>query len=633
LKYKFYLLTVLIVGSITFCTYGQVDRGGIPRSFGLLSVQKSQLQIIDVTPPDLPALQKEDLDDASLEKSYRVGVEIPVFVTTASYGDWYELPAGGRIWRATISCNGAKALGLNYNDLKLPHGADLFVYTPDHKLVIGALTAAEIPNKQVFTTRPLPGDEVTLEYYEPPNSNAGAAFVITGIVYMYRGIEENGVVSATSSPTGSCEVNVNCEEGQNWQEQRDGVVKILTKVGTKYFYCSGSVLNNTKQDFSGLLLTASHCSKDFSGAVASDLDYSRWIFYFNYESPGCITTSITPLTVVGAEKLATSDTPSDMGSDFVLLRTLISIPAKYNPYYCGWDADGRNSPSGVCIHHPDGEIKKISTYTSPLGSGSFGGTSPGTHWIVTWSATPNGYGVTEGGSSGAPLFNDDGLIIGTLTGGESSCQNPGGEDVFGKFSYSWQSNGALPSQQLKPWLDPDNTGILKMPGSYNNNLAIANFSADTKLIPVGGTTNFQDLSTGKPDHWHWYFQGAEPSESLEQNPTGIRFDHFGKMNVKLVVQNSYNSDTLVKLEYIDVKAVISPNPSPDGIINILTDANSNEDLLIDVYDFQGKIAQRFKYVGTNSSTYTIRLPQGGNAYMLWIKQGNNIQTQKVIVVR
>jgi PKD repeat protein len=278
-------------------------------------------------------------------------------------------------------------------------------------------------------------------------------------------------------------------------------------------------------------------------------------------------------------------------------------------------------------------IKKISTYTSALGSGSFGAVSPGTHWIVGWSETPNGYGVTEGGSSGAPLFNDDGLIIGTLTGGESACQNPGGEDMFGKFSYSWESNGASPDQQLKPWLDPDNTGILKMPGSYNNNLAIANFSADSKVIPVGGTTDFQDLSSGKPDYWHWYFQGADPSESFEQNPKGIRFDHFGKMNVKLIVHNSYNSDTLVKLEYIDVKAIVSPNPTRDGVVNILTDVNLGEDLTIEVYDFQGKIAQRYKYSGTNSSSYSIQLPPGGNTYLLWIKQGNHVQTQKVIVVR
>lgn len=631
MKYIFYLLTIFFVGSLTFSAQSQVDRGGVPRSFQLQNIQKSQIPIIDVTPPDLRQLQKEDLEDAYLEKSYRVGVEVPVFVTSASFGQWSELPGGGRIWRATFSCKGAQGLGLNYNELNLPPGSDLFVYTPDHTFVIGAITAGEIPSNHVFSTRPLPGDELTVEYFEPQNTNSKTTIEVTGLVYMYRSFEADNNASVKSVLEGACEVNVNCEEGMNWKDQRSGVVKILTKVGSKYFYCSGSIVNNTKQDFSGLLLTASHCSKDFLGGIASDFDYSRWVFYFNYESPGCNTTSVTPLTLTGAEKLASSDL-SNMGSDFLLLRTLIKIPAKYNPYYCGWDADGRNSSSGVSIHHPDGVIKKISTYTSSLGTGSFAGISPGTHWIVSWSETPNGHGVTEGGSSGAPLFNDDGLIMGTLTGGESSCENPGGEDMYGKFSYSWESNGVSPYQQLKPWLDPENTGIMKMPGSYNDNLAIANFTASSKIIPVDGTTDFQDLSTGKPDYWHWYFQGADPSESFEQNPKGIRFEQFGKMNVKLIVHNSYNSDTIVKLEYIDVKAVVTPNPSPDGVVNILTDVNLSEDLVIEVYDFQGKIAQRFQFAG-NSPIYTIQLPKGGTAYLILMKQGNNTQTHKVVVAR
>jgi hypothetical protein len=77
--------------------------------------------------------------------------------------------------------------------------------------------------------------------------------------------------------------------------------------------------------------------------------------------------------------------------------------------------------------------------------------------------------VTEGGSSGSPLFNNDGRIIGTLTGGYSACDSsgvvgPNKPDYFGKFSYHWESNGTADTCQLKPWLDPDNTGITFMDG-------------------------------------------------------------------------------------------------------------------------------------------------------------------------
>ena len=40
-----------------------------------------------------------------------------------------------------------------------------------------------------------------------------------------------------------------------------------------------------------------------------------------------------------------------------------------------------------------------------------------TAFTVGWVSNANGWGVTEGGSSGSPLFNSNGLQIGTLTGG------------------------------------------------------------------------------------------------------------------------------------------------------------------------------------------------------------------------
>jgi PKD repeat protein len=631
LKYILVLFVVLIVGSVSFSAFSQVERGGVPRSFQFQQIQKSQLQPIEVAAPDMLSIQKEDYEDSRLEKSYRIGVEVPISISTSNSGQWDYIPGGGRIWRVTLSCNGAQAIGLNYNELRLPEGSDVFVYTPDQKYVIGAFTSAEVPRYQKFTTRPLSGDAIVLEYYEPAQVEEQAKIDIAGLVYIYRGFETQSTNDIKSVSSGSCEVNVNCEEGQNWQNQKQGGVKILTKVGGKYFFCSGTLMNNTSQDFSGLLLSAAHCSKDFNGGVATDLDYLQWIFYFNYEYSGCTPSTTTNSSVVGAVKLATSETPSDIGSDFLLLKTLNSIPAQYNAFYCGWDAGNGNSSSGVCIHHPDGDVKKISTYTTILGSGTWGST-PNTHWLVHFSQTKNGWGVTEGGSSGGPLFDDEGLVIGTLTGGQSSCTNPDGEDMFGKFSYSWESNGTTKDLQLKPWLDSLNTGITKMPGSFNDKLTVADFSANTYMIPVGGTVDFQDLSAGKPNKWHWYFQSGEPSESTDQNPSGILFDRFGLMNVKLVVSNEYNTDSIVKEGFVDVRFVISPNPCT-GVVSILTDKNVESTTNIEVFDSQGKIAQRFEYSGAVAESYSIKLPGSGNLFIIRILQGNQVQVHKVVVIR
>lgn len=80
-------------------------------------------------------------------------------------------------------------------------------------------------------------------------------------------------------------------------------------------------------------------------------------------------------------------------------------------------------------------------------------------WMVNWIATANGHGVTEGGSSGSPLFNNNGRIIGQLYGVcrnfTDLCANANQlESVYGKTFFSWDGNSA--NQRLRDWLNPEN---------------------------------------------------------------------------------------------------------------------------------------------------------------------------------
>jgi lysyl endopeptidase len=86
--------------------------------------------------------------------------------------------------------------------------------------------------------------------------------------------------------------------------------------------------------------------------------------------------------------------------------------------------------------------------------------SPGpVWWIGSWDL-----GVTEGGSSGSPLFDHNGRVVGQLWGGQAACTqdgagttNNGLYDYYGRFGISW--DGASSSQRLKDWLDPDDSGV------------------------------------------------------------------------------------------------------------------------------------------------------------------------------
>jgi hypothetical protein len=119
----------------------------------------------------------------------------------------------------------------------------------------------------------------------------------------------------------------------------------------------------------------------------------------------------------------------------------------------------------VGIHHPSGDRKKISTYTQQLSSSN--AYAPGAHWRVVWAATETNHGVTEGGSSGSPIFNPARRIVGTLTGGSSMCATPTAPDFYGKFSYHWDGNNPIPvAERLKAFLDPANSGLEVLDGSY-----------------------------------------------------------------------------------------------------------------------------------------------------------------------
>ncbi|HWN42615.1 MAG TPA: hypothetical protein VNW71_10355 [Thermoanaerobaculia bacterium] len=76
-------------------------------------------------------------------------------------------------------------------------------------------------------------------------------------------------------------------------------------------------------------------------------------------------------------------------------------------------------------------------------------------------------GVTEGGSSGSPLYNQAGRFIGQLHGGPSSCGATGNNlsDYYGRFSVSW-TGGGTNSTRLSNWLDAGSTGA-KAPGAVS----------------------------------------------------------------------------------------------------------------------------------------------------------------------
>lgn len=501
----------------------QISQGGEPISFR--NSVPAGMETITMPPVNVATLLAED-SAASKEEPYRFGYPFQVDYSLDNSGTWTELPNGDMLWRLRIVSPGAYSINLIYGYYQVPKGARLFVYNEKkgaERKVLGAFTSINNKNDKMFATAPVPGDRIVLEYYEPADAPFPGKISIGTIVHAYRDLFNWDVAKEALGfgGSGSCNNNVNCPEGDPWQQEKRAVAMIITSSGSRL--CSGSMVNNVRQDQTPYFLTAQHCL----GTP------STWIFMFNYESPSCANVDgPTYMTTQGSTLLANYS-----GSDFALLELSEPPPDSYQVYFAGWSAIDEETDSAVCIHHPRGDIKKISFDYDLHTSADYLQTTGTTHWrIGSWDD-----GTTEPGSSGSPLFNKYHQVIGQLHGGYASCTSLT-SDWFGKFPLSW-TGGGTPQTRLRDWLDPDNSGTLALDGydpyssvtithtplsdtkdTVNAYEVVCTITSGPPLIPDSLLLRYKALfepnwhtdtleATGQPDEYHGFIP-AEPSGSI-----------------------------------------------------------------------------------------------------------------------
>jgi hypothetical protein len=451
---------LLAFGLCTQLLMAQINDGGSQPQSQIMSIPNSNIPVFATANQDLRIETNNDKHNL-----YKIGKVLPMAVDFSAWRAQSVQTADGLVWRARIASQNAKAISLYFNNFKLPKGATMHIYSADYSRIIGGFSAHNNHESGLFSTEPLAGDELIIEYFEPRNAEFAGTFTLDGVGHIYEFERRGGRDFGDSE---SCQVNVNCSEGNGRTTSRDAVARILVKVGADLGWCSGTMVNNVAQDCAPYLLTAMHCGTTAADILTTTADINQWIFYFNYQSSTCLSPILEPSsqTLTGAVVRAHSnDGGGNTGSDFLLLELNNNPPSNYSVYYAGWRNSNTAAGSGYSIHHPAGDIKKISTFNSTAVSSAWG-TAIGSHWEVGWVATANGTGVTEGGSSGSGLFNSSHELIGTLTGGSSSCQTLNGDDAYGKMSYHWASNGVTSARRLRDWLDPNNTGATSLAGTY-----------------------------------------------------------------------------------------------------------------------------------------------------------------------
>ncbi|MFH2096593.1 MAG: trypsin-like peptidase domain-containing protein, partial [Bacteroidota bacterium] len=466
---------------------GQIVSQGTPPS-ALLDM-KDELIPIEMPAFDVNAMLLEDqLTMETKAAPYRFAKSFDISLDASNSGTWENLPNGDRLWRLKLSSPGAYSLNVIFNDYNLPEGAAMYIYNDDRSFILGALTSINNKPDGVLATSLVPGDRITIEYYEPSNAGFQGTFRIGRLSHDYRGVLDK---DGSFGQSGSCNVDINCPEGSAWQSEKRAVCRILMNGAS---LCSGALLNNTSGNGTPYFLTANHCTGE---------PYNTWVFYFNYESPSCGgPDGSTSQTISGSTLRATTSSSDPQNLDFCLVEMSSNPPANYSAYFAGWNRGSSAASNATGIHHPSGDVKKISKdYDSPVtgnyNSGTFGDNA---HWqILEWDL-----GTTEGGSSGSPLFDQDHRVIGDLTGGQAACGNSV-NDYYAKLSLSWDYYSTS-SKQLKYWLDPASSGVTTLNG-YD---------------PNGGTTVACDFTnnTGSDDHLTYYSFGNKWGYWTGQNEYG-----------------------------------------------------------------------------------------------------------------
>lgn len=84
-------------------------------------------------------------------------------------------------------------------------------------------------------------------------------------------------------------------------------------------------------------------------------------------------------------------------------------------------------------------------------------------------------------------------------------------------------------------------------------LPVAQFSENRKLVCEGGSINYSNFSLNTSDSLLWTFEGGNPAQSTENNPS-VTYPIAGTYSAKLWVANANGSDSLIQENLIHVLA-------------------------------------------------------------------------------
>jgi lysyl endopeptidase len=434
------IYSVLVCIGLSFGLTAQTTNLGSPLGWsGKLDQKNVALEVMPGYDQDIVDAQ-DVIDDEGKDAPWRFGYKYDVDYSPSNSGTWTTLPNGDKVWQLAIECTGAMTINLLFEDYDLPTGAYLYLYDITKTNRVGAYTSRNNRPDGDLGTELVHGDKIIVEYVEPANVSEPGDFTITNVIHGYRSLnhiqaELTKDLTKALNSSGDCNIDVNCPLGSAWGDQIRSVAMIV--VGGSGV-CTGALINNTCDNGTAYFLTANHCLGAGGGP-------SNWAFRFNWETDpadvSCATTtgSTDPGSPYDQTANGATTLVSGTQADHALLQIdnmTVTDAQNWNAFYAGWDnSDNLTVTSAIGVHHPSGDVKKICEELNAPYHTSAGGPAAQVWMIDDWDS-----GVTEPGSSGSPLFDQNGRIIGQLYGGAAACSGTNDNnqlDYYGRLGVSW----------------------------------------------------------------------------------------------------------------------------------------------------------------------------------------------------
>ncbi len=474
-------------------------------------------------------IQNQNESKKGRAEKFAHGFEVQLNLKNA--GTWEKRPNGIDVWRCRIFSEDAVSLNLGFSEFYLPEGANLFIYTMDRKRILGPFSSMDNDSHRQLWTPILDADEIIVELHIESDKIYACNLEISTINHAFKElfVPEN---------SGSCNLDVICsaadgfEEVDDYRDQINSVAYITVNGNTQ---CTGFLINNTNQDCKPLFMTANHCV-EFSSQAPS------LVVYWNYENSYCRLPGSTASGTSGDGPLDKINTGSVYlagydPTDFTLVELDDPVVPSHLPFYAGWSKEDIAPNGSFCIHHPNGDEKRISFEMDPSfitdNQDDFPDPSESHIMIEDWDI-----GTTEVGSSGSPLFNMAGQVIGQLQSGFAACGNDD-SDWYGRLAASWDGGGS-PLNRLKDWLDPLNTGQLTLDGLNCSAQIVLNAEEYEVCLP-GSITITANIGQGF-NNGNTYIEILNLPSEITANFSIGPYDVGDEVVVDLNIDNSIQAD-------------------------------------------------------------------------------------------